>query len=438
MRSPQLASRLLALATLALACAPLVLAQAHDDHDGHDHGSESSSKGTKLSPALVWVAAMTTQLIMTVLAVLGLLLVPLLANRPRLNRLVMTLLIGLAAGTLLGDAVIHLIPHSMIPHDLLEIVAHAGESEAGHDHAGHDHGHDHDHDHGHDHGAEGGADLATQLQALNMTHSSIMWVAVAVVAGAYLFYIVETLLHSYGHTHHDHGDHGHGPIVEVENGTNKTTPHRNGVNMAESEFDAAKVKPVAWLILFGDAVHNFFDGLAVGISFASSWTLGLTTAIAVLLHELPHELGDYAVLLEAGIPKFRAAIYNLISNLTAFVGAAIGILLYNAISESAKNYVLAVTAGGFIYIALADLVPMLFSMTFGKPAHGHDHSPVPPQSPKASEARDINIKEEDTSAAGSKRPSPPMSQIVVANVGFILGVVLMVLVGLYEESTHAH
>ncbi|KAI9175926.1 hypothetical protein H9P43_006290 [Blastocladiella emersonii ATCC 22665] len=362
----------------------------HDhDHEGHDHAAKEVDPADKLSPGMVWLATMVTELIVTLIAGLGLLVVPLLVNRPSLNKIVMALLIGLATGTLLGDAIMHLIPDAL----------------------------------------EGAAETGTRQ----------LYTSLVVVAGAYAFYLVELVLHSFGHTHHHGDDHGHGtPAVSPANDAERGTAagaddgHRHGVFMKESDYDSSKVLPVAWLIIFGDAVHNFLDGLAVGVSFASSWTLGISTAIAVLLHELPHELGDYAVMLESGIPKMRAALYNMASNLTSFVGAAIGILVFNALSEGTQSWVLAFTAGGFLYIALADLVPMLFQMTFG---NGKADHAMPTAPTKAVEASNVTITDEDDgNGPNPKAPASTTSALVAQNVGFLLGVGLMVLVAVIEAS----
>ena len=140
-----------------------------------------------------------------------------------------------------------------------------------------------------------------------------------------------------------------------------------------------KMKPLAWLILIGDGTHNFVDGLALGVAISQSLTLGVSTTIALLFHEIPHEFGeypdtlgtkcpvlyclhviiistgDYVILLSTGLSWYVALFFNFLSALTAvlgfFVGAAIG-----TESEEANGWILAAAAGFFIYIALVDLV----------------------------------------------------------------------------------
>ncbi|PIN85190.1 MAG: ZIP family metal transporter [Candidatus Diapherotrites archaeon CG11_big_fil_rev_8_21_14_0_20_37_9] len=124
--------------------------------------------------------------------------------------------------------------------------------------------------------------------------------------------------------------------------------------------------PFAIMNLVGDAVHNFIDGLIIGASFLVSIPLGITTSVAVLFHEIPQEIGDYAVLIKGGFSKGKALMYNFGSALTAVAGAIIALL----IGSSAENIALLLTpfaAGVFIYIAGSDLIPEL---------HKHEDSKI--------------------------------------------------------------
>jgi zinc and cadmium transporter len=113
-----------------------------------------------------------------------------------------------------------------------------------------------------------------------------------------------------------------------------------------------------YLNLFGDALHNFIDGLVLAASFIISVPLGIATSLAVASHEIPQEIGDFGVLLYGGFSKYRALAYNLISALTAVLGGITGYFLSAAVSGLAPM-LLPITAGGFIYIAASDLVPEL-------------------------------------------------------------------------------
>ncbi len=110
--------------------------------------------------------------------------------------------------------------------------------------------------------------------------------------------------------------------------------------------------------LFGDAFHNLIDGIIIGASYLASIPVGIATTIAVVLHEIPQEIGDFGVLLHGGLTKSKALFFNFITALTAVVGAAAAL----AIGSQAANATLIMlpfAAGGFIYIAGADLIPEL-------------------------------------------------------------------------------
>jgi zinc and cadmium transporter len=110
------------------------------------------------------------------------------------------------------------------------------------------------------------------------------------------------------------------------------------------------------LILFGDSLHNFVDGVAISVAFTTSISLGITTSLAVITHEVPQEIGDFAILLESGYSKFRAFLFNMISSLAAVLGALLTFFLLPVL-VSTVPYLLSISAASFIYIALADLIP---------------------------------------------------------------------------------
>lgn len=114
----------------------------------------------------------------------------------------------------------------------------------------------------------------------------------------------------------------------------------------------------AYMNLFGDAVHNFIDGVSIGGSYLISASTGLATTLAICLHELPQEVGDFGVLLHAGFKRRRALLYNFLTALTAFVGAAVALAL-SAYIEGLTEFLIPFAAGNFIYIAGSDLIPEL-------------------------------------------------------------------------------
>lgn len=112
------------------------------------------------------------------------------------------------------------------------------------------------------------------------------------------------------------------------------------------------------VILFGDAFHNFLDGVAIAAAFLTSVPLGVAAALAVVAHEIPQEVGDFAILLRGGYGRGRAFTYNLLSSLTTLPGALLGYLYLDAARRLTPLF-LSVSAASFIYVAMADLVPHL-------------------------------------------------------------------------------
>ena|SRR3989338_1452140 len=116
--------------------------------------------------------------------------------------------------------------------------------------------------------------------------------------------------------------------------------------------------PVVALSLIGDAAHNTLDGMIIAASFLAGPSVGLATALAVIFHEIPQEIGDFGILVQGGLPARKALWYNLLSALSAFAGAAL-IFILGPQMQNSLVYVLPVTAGGFLYIAGSDLIPEL-------------------------------------------------------------------------------
>jgi zinc and cadmium transporter len=116
--------------------------------------------------------------------------------------------------------------------------------------------------------------------------------------------------------------------------------------------------PVGALILVGDAVHNFVDGVTIAAAFLNSPVLGAATAWAIAAHEIPRELGDFAVLLAAGWSRGRALLWTVLCALPALAGAATGYYGLSAL-EPLIPVIMALAAGGFIYVAMSDLIPHL-------------------------------------------------------------------------------
>ena len=158
----------------------------------------------------------------------------------------------------------------------------------------------------------------------------------ATLLGGLLFFWLLEKTELYRHDHHHEGD-GH--------------EHHH-------DFDAGQAGRGGFSVLVGDTVHNFCDGVIIAAAFLADPKLGLVTALAIMAHEIPQEVGDYIVLLNAGFSRGRALMFNALSGLAAVVG---GVAAYYLVGPwgALLPYLLVVAASSFIYVAVADLLPQL-------------------------------------------------------------------------------
>jgi zinc and cadmium transporter len=126
----------------------------------------------------------------------------------------------------------------------------------------------------------------------------------------------------------------------------------------EFNLDQAGIHPVGYLNLFADATHNAIDGMLVGAAYSVSTSGGLATTLAIVLHEIPQELGDFGVLINAGFSRARALLFNLVSAFAAIAGAVVSLWASHS-AVKFTEFMLPFTAGSFIYIAGCDLLPEL-------------------------------------------------------------------------------
>lgn len=157
----------------------------------------------------------------------------------------------------------------------------------------------------------------------------------ALLGGLFAFFLLEKFA-ILRHSHHYEGD-GHG--------------HEHG-------HDAHEAGKAGWMILIGDGLHNFTDGILIAAAFLADPKLGLVTGMAIIAHEIPQEIGDFIVLLNAGFSRTRAYVYNLICSGMGIVGGVVGY----AMLENGMQwipYVLVFASSGFIYIAVSDLMPQM-------------------------------------------------------------------------------
>jgi zinc and cadmium transporter len=119
-----------------------------------------------------------------------------------------------------------------------------------------------------------------------------------------------------------------------------------------------EIHTFTYLNLVGDGVHNFIDGLIIGSAFVVNINFGIATSFAIIIHEIPQEIGDFGVLIYGGLGRNKALFYNFLSAITAILGTVIGFALAN-VSDGFLKLLMPVAAGGFIYIASCDLIPEL-------------------------------------------------------------------------------
>jgi len=160
-------------------------------------------------------------------------------------------------------------------------------------------------------------------------------IGIALTAGIVLFFVLEKLVlwrHSHSGEYADHGAH------------HDHHEHREQAS--------------AVLVIIGDSIHNALDGVIIGAAFLTDIRLGIVTALAVMAHEIPQEIGDFAVLLHSGMSRGRALLFNLISSLTSVIG---GLVAYFTLGSALRilPYAVAVAAASFIYVSMADLIPGL-------------------------------------------------------------------------------
>ncbi|XP_064494937.1 zinc transporter ZIP5 isoform X1 [Pseudopipra pipra] len=304
--------------------------------------------GGGLWPALGW--ALLAVASVSLPSALAVLLVPLLSRS--FFRSLLAFLVALAVGTLCGDALLHLWPHAQGGHQ----------------------------------DTSSGPGPAV-LQGL------------AVLGGIYLLFLLELLLGMLRRrreaTGHPHGEtpgvatgvlapsrggaelrHLRAPDTDPElelrpHGPPRESPH--GPPHGHSHGPALPLNPgatdIVWMVVLGDGIHNLTDGLAIGAAFSHSLSSGLSTALAVLCHELPHELGDLAVLLRAGTAPRSVLLLNLLSALLSCLGAVAGVAVGHS-GTPLTPWVLTATAGIFLYVALADMLPEALRGAAESPGEG--------------------------------------------------------------------
>jgi zinc transporter ZupT len=265
----------------------------------NDNPCLTEEKVTKVeSRASVWFYSTIAIILISLCGLAGVAVIPIVDKN--FYFYVLQFFMALAVGTLTGDALLHLLPHAMRTTDNLP-----------------------------------------KEEFLKM----MMQRGAAVLSGILAFSIFERLLTVFTKLKNRDENEADGASEKLNN---------HGHSHAKVDTKSGSMSSIVWMVILGDGLHNFTDGMTIGAAFSNNIAGGFSTTVAVFCHELPHEMGDFAVLLKAGMSAKQAIFYNILSSVLSFFGMCVGILIGNA--EETTQWVFAVAAGLFIYIALVDMV----------------------------------------------------------------------------------
>ncbi|XP_075368284.1 zinc transporter ZIP10 isoform X1 [Mycteria americana] len=458
----------------------------YDELDDFMKSKNASTENKDKTGASAWFCGIISITVISLLSLLGVILIPIINQW--CFKFLLTFLVALAVGTMSGDALLHLLPHS-----------HGGHDHSHHHGQGHVHEHKRSHRHAHGHGVQSEGFLEENDPVLK---------GLVALGGIYVLFIIEHCIRMYKHynkqkskqkwckkkqteespigrklsdhklnnrpdadwlqlkplaagfnvgaddsvlsedrlneteltdldgqlesppknflsveednnMHHSHNDvshaaqehdlhdseydsHGEDKMIARKHSHHwhhKHSHHSHGHCHSGKDLKDTGIANIAWMVIMGDGIHNFSDGLAIGAAFSAGLTGGISTSIAVFCHELPHELGDFAVLLKAGMTVKQAIVYNLLSAMMAYVGMLIG----TAVGQYANNitlWIFAITAGMFLYVALVDMLPEMLHGDGDNEEHGYC----------------------------------PVGQFILQNLGLLLGFAIMLVIALYEDK----
>nr|XP_033325987.1 protein catecholamines up-like [Megalopta genalis] len=297
--------------------------QEKREHGHHAHKHQHKPMLPDKSEDYVFVKAITSTLIISVAPFFILFFVPL--DNTKEHEPLLKILLSFASGGLLGDAFLHLIPHALVPHS--------------HDEEEHD-------------------------------HVNNMSVGLCILLGIIMFLVVEKVIRliKTDHTHvHVHSvPENMQKEKKDDSNSKKNTVTSDLVSKKSENHPENEIKIAGCLNLVADFLHNFTDGLAIGASYLAGSSIGFVTTFTILLHEIPHEIGDFAILIQSGYSKRKAMMLQLSTAVGALLGTCVS-LLAEGMGDFATMWILPFTAGGFIYIATVSVIPELLTDTkFGQ------------------------------------------------------------------------
>lgn len=297
-----------------------------EEHEEHE---EVSCEGTT---AEIWGFSILANFIISMLSMIGVLSVPF--SKSPYFKFILHFFLALSAGTMFGDALIHIIPAMMGLHSHSEEEAVLTDGHA-HEEVSHE--------------DETPLDILYEITPLVLT---AIWIL-------FFFLLEKVIVRVVGHQHHNHLEELELDDSETDSKSSTKTDELpvDSTDSTSEESKKRMIHPAGYLLLIGDGTHNFVDGLAIGLAFSSSFDLGLATSIAVLVHEVPQEFGDFALLINSGFSRKEALLFNLLSGFISLIGSLVGCGI-GSIGD-ADRYILPVVAGSFFYISLCDIVPIL-------------------------------------------------------------------------------